>query len=148
MPISPDFFKGQDTSMGVFYPRDYIIAGYRNLADAEAAEAAFLKAGTPPEDVRAAPGEFVTEQLQARDDPNFLERIGQQLVEFVGTENAYLEEDANLARDGGAFVFVYAPDAERVAQAKRVFAQIGPAYARRYLGVAIERIIENANAQQ
>ncbi|HXS73038.1 MAG TPA: hypothetical protein VN725_03260 [Rhodanobacteraceae bacterium] len=140
------FFKEGDTSFGTFYPRHYIVAGYRNLADAEAAEHALRDAGAPPEDVRAATGEFVTGQLESRHGANWLERMEQRLVEFAGTETGYIREDADLARDGGAFLFVYAPDDQRVAQARRVFAQIGPAYARRYLDVAIERIVENAHA--
>lgn len=141
-----EFFKEGDTSLGTFYPRHYIVAGYRNLADAEAAEAAFRNAGTPPEDVRAANGDFVTGQLESRHGANWLERMEQRLVEFAGTETGYIREDADLARDGGAFLFVYAPDDSRANAARRVFAQIGPAYARRYLDVAIERMVENANA--
>lgn len=138
------FFKEGDHSFGIFYPRHYIVAGYRNLADAEAAEAAFRSAGLPPEDVRAATGEFVAGQLESRDGANWLERMEQRLVEFAGTETGYIREDADLARDGGAFLFVYAPDDARMNQARSVFAQHGPAYARRYLPVAIERIVENA----
>ena len=140
------FFKEGDHSFGIFYPRHYIVAGYRNIADAEAAEAAFRKAGVSAEDVRAATGEFVIGQLEARHGSSWLERMEQRLVEFAGTETGYLREDADLARDGGAFLFVYAPDDARLNQARRVFAQLGPAYARRYLPVAIERIVENAHA--
>lgn len=140
------FFKKDDSSFGIFYPRHYIVAGYQNMADAEAAEAAFRHAGAPEEDVRAATGEFVVGQLESRHGANWLERMEARLVEFAGTETGYLREDADLARDGGAFLFVYAPDDERMKQARRVFAQHGPKYARRYLDVAIERIVENANA--
>lgn len=137
------FFKDGDTSLGTFYPRHYIIAGYRNIADAQAAEAAFRRAGTPSEEVRAATGEFVTGQLESRHGANWLERMEQRLVEFAGTETGYIREDADLARDGGAFLFVYAPDDARANQARRVFAQTHPAFARRYLDVAIERMVEN-----
>ncbi len=140
------FFKEGDHSFGIFYPRHYIIAGYRTLADAEAAEAAFRKEGFPPEDVRAATGEFVIGQLEAHHGQSWLERMEARLVEFAGTETGYLREDADLARDGGAFLFAYAPDDARLNQARRVFAQHSPAYARRYLPIAIERIVENAHA--
>ena len=107
------FFKEGDTSLGTFYPRHYIVAGFHNLADAQAAEAEFRRAGTPPEDVRAADGDFVTGQLESRRGANWLERMEQRLVEFAGTETGYIREDADLARDGGAFLFVYAPDDSR-----------------------------------
>jgi hypothetical protein len=140
------FFKDGDTSLGTFYPRHYIVAGFSNLADAQAAEAAFRDAGTPPEDVRAADGDFVAGQLEARHGANWLERMEQRLVEFAGTESAYVHEDADLARSGGAFLFVYAPDDARAKTARRVFAQNHPAFARRYLDVAIEHIVENPKA--
>ncbi|MGH8163853.1 MAG: hypothetical protein ACREP1_05920 [Rhodanobacteraceae bacterium] len=141
-----EFFKEGDTSFGIFYPKHYIVAGYHNIAEAEAAEAAFRNAGAPADDVRATTGEFVVGQLESRHGASWLERMEARLVEFAGTEAGYIREDADLARDGGAFLFVYAPDDARMAQARRVFAQHGPAYARRYLDVAIERIVENANA--
>lgn len=146
MTDQQEFFKEGDTSLGTFYPTHYIVAGYHNLADAEAAAMACKKNGFAAEDVRALGGKFVTEQMQKREGENWLERMEQQLAKFAGTETGYVREDAELARSGGAFLFVYAPDDERVAQAKRVFAKHGPAYARRYLNVAIEIIINNPNA--
>lgn len=140
------FFKEGDTSFGIFYPKHYIVAGYRTLADAEAAEAAFRNADVAAEDVRAATGEFVVGQLESRHGASWLQRMEARLVEFASTEAGYIHEDADLARAGGAFLFVYAPDEARMALARRVFAQHGPVYARRYLDVAIERIVENASA--
>lgn len=140
------FFKEGDTSFGIFYPKHYIVAGYRTLADAEAAEAAFRNADVAAEDVRAATGEFVVGQLESRHGASWLQRMEARLVEFASTEADYIREDADLARAGGAFLFVYAPDEARMALARRVFAQHGPVYARRYLDVAIERIVENASA--
>jgi hypothetical protein len=141
-----EFFKEGDTSLGTFYPKHYIVAGYHNLADAEAAAKACLKNDFAEKDVRTFDGHFVLEQMEAREGANWLERLQQQLAEFAGTETGYVQEDAELARSGGAFLFVYAPDDDDVDRARRVFAQHGPAYARRYLAIAIEIIVENPNA--
>lgn len=141
-----EFFKEGDTSLGTFYPTHYIVAGYHSLADAKAAAAAFQKDGFPDEDVRAVDGSFVMQRMEDREDANWLQKMQQQLVEFAGTEQGYVREDAELARSGGAFVFVYAPDDESRDRANRVFAQHGPAYARRYLNIAIEEIVRNPNA--
>lgn len=141
-----DFFKEGDTSLGVFYPLHYIVAGYATLADAEAAAAAFRNNGAPAEDVRAFDGDFVVRQLESRHGENWLQQMESKLVDFVGTEKGFIREDADLAQRGGAFLFAYAPDDDRVATARRVFAQHGPKYARRYLKIAIERIVENAAA--
>lgn len=141
-----EFFKEGDTSLGTFYPTHYIVAGYHNMADAKAAAMACEKNGFASDDVRALEGSFVTEQMESREGANWLERMEQQLAKFAGTETGYVREDAELARSGGAFLFVYAPDDEQVAMARRVFAQHGPAYARRYLKIAIEIIVKNPDA--
>lgn len=146
MTDRPEFFKEGDTSLGTFYPTHYIVAGYHNLADAEAAAMACRKNGFAGDDVRALEGDLVMEQMEAREGANWLERMEQQLAKFAGTETGYVHEDADLARSGGAFLFVYAPGDEHVDKARRVFAQHGPAYARRYLKIAIEIIVENPNA--
>lgn len=136
------FFKQGDTSFGTFYPKHYIIAGYTNLEAAQAAEQAFTDAGIGAEDVRAAPGDFVINQLEAHREANWLQRAEAHIAEFAGTEAGFLQNDAELARRGGAFLFLFAPDDGRVAHARNVFAQHPPAYARRYLHIAIERIVE------
>lgn len=141
-----DFFKEGGTSLGTFYPTHYIVAGYHNLADAKAAAAACQEDGFSDEDVRVFDGRYAIEQLEAREGANWLQKIEQQLVEFAGTEQGYVREDAELARSGGAFLFVYAPDDESLARARRVLARHGPAYARRYLNIAIEEIVRNPNA--
>jgi hypothetical protein len=140
------FFKQGDTSFGTFYPRHYIVAGYPSLEDAQAAELAFTEAGISGDDVRAAPGDFVINQLEAHREANWLERAQAHIAEFAGTEAGFLENDADLARSGGAFLFLYAPDSRRVQDARAIFAQHQPAYARRYLHVAIERLIEPPRA--
>ncbi|MGH8233575.1 MAG: hypothetical protein ACREPU_05185 [Rhodanobacteraceae bacterium] len=146
MTDEQEFFKEGDTSLGTFYPTHYIVAGYHNLADAEAAAMACKKNGFTDDNVRALEGDFVTQQMEAREGANWMERMEQRLAKAAGTETAYVREDADLAHSGGAFLFVYAPDDEHVAKARRVFAQHGPAYARRYLNVAIEIIVKNPNA--
>ncbi|MGH8190933.1 MAG: hypothetical protein ACREP2_05755 [Rhodanobacteraceae bacterium] len=147
MADQKEFFKEGSTSLGTFYPTHYIIAGYHDMADAKAAAVACEKAGFASEDVRASGGDFMMRQLESRDEnSSLLDRMGQELVKFAGTEQGYVREDAELARAGGAFLAVYAPNDEDVEKVKDVFARHGPAYARRYLKIAIEVIIRNPNA--
>lgn len=141
-----EFLKESDTSLGQFYPLHYIIAAYGNIEAAREAESAFRDAGKATEDVRAMTGEFVAGQLESQEDENIVEKAETSLVKFMGTEMGYLHEDKNHALGGGAFLFVYAPDDDSVAHARRVFEQHAPVYARRYLRIAIERIVENPNA--
>jgi hypothetical protein len=141
-----DFFKKGETSMGVFYPLHYIVAGYDGLDAAQAAEAAFRESGVAAEDVRAAPGGFVATQLESRGDRNAMDKLNNELVKIFGTEKGYTTEDKQHAADGGAFLFVYAPSDEDAANAKAVFAGHPPVFARRYLRIAIEQIVRNPKA--
>lgn len=141
-----DFFKKSETSMGVFYPLHYIVAGYDSLDEAQAAEDAFRGAGFATEDVRAASGEFVAAQLESRSDRNVINKLENELVKIFGTEKGYTTEDKQHAADGGAFLFVYAPDDEDAANARKVFASNPPVFARRYLRIAIEQLVLNPKA--
>lgn len=136
------FFKQSDTSFGTFYPTHYIVAGYESLGDAQAAEQAFADSGVDVGDVRAASGDFVVNQLEAHREANWLQRAAAHLADFAGTEAGFLADDAELARKGGAFLFLFAPNELRVEQARDVFSRHRPSYARRYLRAAIERIVE------
>ncbi len=136
------FFKQGDTSFGTFYPKHYIVAGYPSLRDAEAAEHAFTESGVSSDDVRATTGDFVGTQLEAHAEANLLQRAEAHLAEFAGTEADILKNDAELARKGGAFLFVFAPRDSHADHARKVFAQYRPTFARRYLQIAIEHIIE------
>lgn len=141
-----DFFKKSETSMGVFYPLHYIVAGYDKLDDACAAEKAFRESGVAAEDVRAASGEFVAAQLESRGDRNVMDKLNNELVKIFGTEQGYVTEDKQHAGDGGAFLFVYAPGDEDAANARSVFGKNPPVFARRYLRIAIEQIVTNPKA--
>jgi len=101
------FFKQGDTSFGTFYPKHYIVAGYASLEDAEAAEHAFTESGVDVDDVRAASGDFVINQLEAHHEANWLQRAQSHIAEFAGTEAGFLDDDAELARKGGAFLFLF-----------------------------------------
>jgi hypothetical protein len=138
------FFRQSDTSFGTFYPKHYIVAGYPSFEAAQAAENAFTTAGTSGNDVRAATGDFVVNQLEAHREANWMERAQAHVAQFAGTETGYLQTDAELARSGGAFLFFYAPDDDHVRKARSVFATYRPTFARRYLRGAIERLIDPA----
>jgi hypothetical protein len=121
-------------------------SGYDSMDQAEAAEAAFRESGVAAEDVRAAPGEFVAAQLESRSDRNAMDKLNNELVKIFGTEKGYTTEDKQHADDGGAFLFVYAPNDEDAANAKKMFAKTPPVFARRYLRIAIEQIVRNPKA--
>ncbi|HSX62184.1 MAG TPA: hypothetical protein VLF18_18530 [Tahibacter sp.] len=142
-----EFFKEGDHSFGMFYPRHYILAGFDSFAQAQSAESELLRQGFTAEEVRSATGEFVVNELESMDDASFLDRLKMQISKAVGTEAGYIDDDLELARSGGAFLFVYAPTDDDCRRAMATLGQLHPVFARRYLPMAIERLIYPARVQ-
>ena len=136
-----DFFKESDHSFGLFYPRHYILAGFDCIERALDAERELLAQGFAEDEVRSATGSFVVDQLESTQDAGFLDRLKMQISRAVGTEAGYIDDDLKLARQGGAFLFVYAPTDQDCSRAMAALEPQRPVFARRYLPMAIERLI-------
>ncbi|MGA9420825.1 MAG: hypothetical protein WBW61_00570 [Rhodanobacteraceae bacterium] len=136
-----DFFKQTDRSFGMFYPKNYIVAGFDTEAHARKTEQQFLDAGFAREDVRSAAGWFVVNDVEKEREPGWIDTIAKEIAKIAGTEQGYIEDDLKLARRGGAFLFVYAPDDESRNKALGLLKLAHPVFARRYLPFAIERLI-------
>ena len=127
------FFKGHDTKFGIFYPTDYLVAVFHDLAAAERAEHALGFANFSDSDVIAVPGpevvRFYNEHLE---DTGLLQLLMQQLSRFFATEEVYLDHDVEMARKGAAFLAVYTPTMETMRQAWAAIQPLHPVVARRY----------------
>lgn len=73
---------------------------------------------------------------------NWLDRIRSRIADFLGTETYFIDQDLTLARQGGVFLLAYTPEEEQAQAVQAVLEGAQPVYARRYLRVAIDRIIE------
>jgi hypothetical protein len=136
------FFKDGDTSFGLFYPKHYSLAGYADREQAEAGAAALRRAGFADADVRVVSGSFLTDRLTNQDGAGMLDRIKASIADFIGTETYFIDQDIALAERGGAFVFVYTPDEEDGDRVKQALVDHRPAHARRYLDLAIDRLVD------
>lgn len=141
------FIKGPDDSFGMFYPRNYIVAGYGSQAHADAVVEQFRAAGFGDDEVAAASGEFMIEQVESSDHRGWLDRLKRQIAGIAGTEAGYVEDDIALAHEGGAFVFIHAPHDADLQRARRVLEKTDPVFARRYLALGIERLIYPPQAE-
>ena len=135
-----DFFKHSDESFGLFYPLHYTVAGFDTIERAEKVRTAFVEAGFAEEDVAAASGPFVVEQLETEEGANWLDRLRAGVARVLGTEAGFLDDDLKLARRGGAFVFVYTPEDVQIERMHALLKRLHPIFARRYLTAGIERI--------
>ena len=135
------FFKESDSSFGLFYPHKYIVAGFETPTRAQQVEQDFLSQGFTADDVASATGDFVVRQLESQDDANLLDRMKAEIARIAGTEAGYIDDDLKLARRGGGFLFVYVPTDADAERATALLKRAHPVYARRYLNLAIERLI-------
>jgi hypothetical protein len=140
-----EFFKEGDHSFGMFYPRHYIVAGFDSIEKAVTAERELLAQGFGENEVKSATGSFVVDQLESMQDASFLDKLKMQISRAVGTEAGYIDDDMILARSGGAFLFVYAPTDADCRRAMAALEPQQPVFARRYLPMAIERLIYPAS---
>lgn len=137
------FLKESDSSFGMFYPKHYTLAGFDELAQAEQAGERLRSDGFADDDVHIVSGRRLVEEMQAQqDDSSWLDRVKASISEFIGTETYFIDQDIALASRGGCFLFVYTPEDEQRDRAERVLLACDPIYARRYLPMAIERLVE------
>ncbi len=110
------------TPAGSVYPKDYLVAVFDDLQDAEKAVQALRDAGFGAEDIRLLRGQELIERFQNVENvekkQNLLSRLASA---FRGAEEgadtaAYLEE----ARRGHSILNVYAGKAERAEQISNI----------------------------
>lgn len=142
-----DFFKEGDTAFGLFYPEHYTLAAFPDRAAADRAVEDALAGGFDAEDVRAVDGRFLVESLESQRKAGLLDALLAKLSEIVGTEAAFIDLDQEHAEAGAAFVFFYTPETEQLERIKPLLDKHRALYARRYLPLAIERLVEPAGTR-
>jgi hypothetical protein len=127
------FFKGSDTKFGIFYPTDYLVAVFPDIAIARRAEHALGFGGFLDDDVITVPGQevvrFAEEHLQ---NSSLWGMLMRELSRVFATEEVYADHDLELARGGAAFLAVYCPNGKRKDEAWEIIEPLGPMVARHY----------------
>ena len=132
------FFKESDTQLGVFYPKHYLIAVFRNLAAAHQAVAKLRLAGFADDEAIAVAGEDVLELTKEETGPgNFLM---QAVSRFFATEQVSHDSDLRLAKHGAAFVAVHCPLPKTKDEAWKVLEAAAPLAARHYASDGLEHL--------
>jgi hypothetical protein len=132
------FFKGSETHLGVFYPRDYLIAAFPDLQAARDAEKRLLGAGFAADEVTAVAGDELRSEHAKHH--SFFELFMQSLSRFFQTEEAYADRDVELAARGAGFLLVYCPSEDLKHRAWRLVEAGHPLVARHYALTGIEHL--------
>jgi hypothetical protein len=100
-------FKGSETWLGVFYPKQHIIATFPSLENAISARYILRTAGFRSDEVRAISGEEMLQFL--RDLRVRTGLVGDLMTAFsrlIGTEAIFFDRDVWEARHGAGFLAV------------------------------------------
>jgi hypothetical protein len=137
-----NFFNLSNTSFGTFYPKKFIVAMFPSFGSAKEAESALRNAGFTPGEVLAAPGAELLQffaELQRR--AALWDELIDVLSRNLGTEAAFVEQDAEHARRGAGFLAVYDPLEIESPRICKMVAPWRPISMRRYDIAGIESLI-------
>ncbi|MEO8128453.1 MAG: hypothetical protein ABJF23_15740 [Bryobacteraceae bacterium] len=125
-----DFFKGSDTSLGVFYPMHYLVAVFRNLELARDAARKLSQAGYHEGDVTVADGPEVI--ALAKDETGLGAFLMQALSRFISAEQTYTDHDLEHAQHGAGFLVAHCPTDAIKTEVWGIVESEGPLDARYY----------------
>ncbi len=132
------FFKESDTRLGVFYPKNYIIATFGSMDAANAAAGKLRAAGFSNDEVLAVPGDDFLELMKEETTPGNI--VMQAVSRFIDTEANYSDRDQRDAAAGAAILAVYAPDERTKKSAWASVRLAGPIRARYYALSGVEHL--------
>jgi len=136
------FFHDSDTELGVFYPKNHLLAIFPNLTEADRAKEALNHAGFAGTEVIAVSGEEVVdfaEDLKLKD--GLWGALMTELSRIFGTEALYADEDLESAKKGAAFLAVHCPTEKGKKDAWKFLQPTHPLVARYYSLCAIEHLV-------
>jgi hypothetical protein len=138
MSLLTGFFKESDTQLGVFYPKHYLIAVFRDARAAQQAVKDLWRAGFPEgEAISVAGQEFLDLAKEETGPGNF---VMQALSRFFATEQMTHDSDLDRAKHGAGFVAVHCPTEESKHTAWSMLQPEGPLAARYYSAAGIEHL--------
>jgi len=127
--------------MGIFAPRDHLIAMFPDFPSARLAERALLDGGFPQDEVIAVPGEDVILLVKEHASHSGLGTLlMQELSRMFETEEVYADHDFKLATQGAGFLAVHAPNGPTKQKAWKLIEPAGPLVARHYSFGGVEHL--------
>lgn len=141
MSVLAEFFRGSETQLGIFAPRQHLVALFPDLAAARKAERNLLDAGFREDEVIAVPGEDVVNLLKTHARHSGLGTfVMQELSRMFETEEVYADHDLKLASGGAGFLAVHAPNKSVKQGAWKLIEPAGPLVARYYSLAGVEHL--------
>jgi len=139
-PDEPPFKDGA-SSFGVFYPKNYVLAVFADVATARNAGAGARAAGFSEDDIIVASGaDVIAHEHDVESEKGMFAKIGEQLSKLYTDESAASQALVKLAAGGAGFVMIYAPEEAATTTAATALGGFGPSVMRKYGTLAIAEL--------
>jgi hypothetical protein len=138
MSTLTEFFHGDDTKLGVFYPNHHLFAIFSDPATAARTAGELRSVGFPYADVISTDGRAVLKLEKEERGPGAA--VMQAMSRFFSTEQLFADHDLEEARHGRGFLAVRCPTDEMKLKAWGVIQRESPLDARYYSSAGIEHL--------
>ena len=111
MTTLTNFFKESDSTLGVFYPKHYIIATFPTWALTLEAAQAMRAAGFSDDEVLAIPASEILKYFEEfRANSGLWAGVMSMLSRAFGTEQVFADDHIHSAQEGRGFLAIYSPE--------------------------------------
>jgi hypothetical protein len=142
MTALTSFFKESESSLGVFYPKHYVIATFKTFAGSEKAAQALRGAGFGDEEVLAIPGADVLKYFEEfRANSGLWSGVMTMLSRGFGTEQVFADDDVQRAKAGAGFLAVHGPQEADKSRVKALVTPFEPIAMHWYAAGGVECLI-------
>jgi hypothetical protein len=105
------FFKESQSALGVFYPKHYLIATFKNFSSTEEAAQVLRGVGYCDSDVLAVPAAGILKYFEEfRRQSGLWAGVMTMLSRGFGTEQVFADDDVQRAHSGAGFLAVHIPE--------------------------------------
>ncbi len=118
-------FREPETSLGVFYPKHYVIATFPSFDAAKSANQALMRLGFDETQSRAVSGSDLLDYFdELHAQTGFLGDLMAEFSRLIGTEASFADDYARQAHHGAGFVAAHCStedEAQRICDIVRPF---------------------------
>jgi len=135
-------FREPETSLGVFYPKHYVIATFPSFDAAKSANQALSHVGFDETESRAVPGSDLLDYFdELHAQTGFLGDLMTEFSRLIGTEASFADKDVRQARRGAGFVAAHCATEAEAERIRDIILPYDPVAVQWYRAGAIRSLI-------
>lgn len=136
------FFKESESTLGVFHPKNYIIATFPAYSGASSAYQSLRNVGIAEDEVMLCTGKEMLEYFRNfREDTGLWGDLMRPLSRFIGTEVNNADLNIEQAQEGSGFLAIHCPTEEEALRDAALIKPYNPSSVDWYLWGGIRSFI-------